>query len=213
MIRDHVFWGVGWGRFRPVLSALHAAPPPSKRFRIRTTFCLETWVCGGLLAALVLLGTLAAFYCRWVRPSGRLQPKRKRRPDDPRAEFYWGGVVGLMLAFLLRAGDWDRARSAPKACSRWHGPLSGFWHSPSSRPLPSIGRSLLLTMGVGVTALLCNLLISGGISQPSVAQPLWTMAALALPVMRRAVDPTGGWHGPGWLLCLVLALRVWLLRV
>ena len=52
--------------------------------------------------------------------------------------------------------------------------------------IPWVGRSLLLAMGVGVTGLLCNLLISGGISQPSVTQPFWTVAALALPAAAAA---------------------------
>ncbi len=64
--------------------------------------------------------------------------------------------------------------------------------------IPSIGRSLVLAMGLGITALLCNLLISGGIAQPSVAQPLWIVAALALPV-------TATVRFKGWLAGLALA--------
>jgi hypothetical protein len=46
--------------------------------------------------------------------------------------------------------------------------------------VPWSGRSLALALTAGLAALLLNLLISGGISFPSVAQPMWVVAALAL---------------------------------
>ncbi len=46
--------------------------------------------------------------------------------------------------------------------------------------MPWGGRQRALALTLGVMALLANLLVSGGISFPSVAQPMWIMAALAL---------------------------------
>ena len=104
MIRDHLFWGVGWGSFGRFYPRYMLATAFEK-IQDPHNFLMETWACGGLLAALVLLGTLAAFYVGWVREVRKTPAEEETAPGQPRAEFYWGGVVGLILAFLLRAGD------------------------------------------------------------------------------------------------------------
>jgi hypothetical protein len=60
------------------------------------------------------------------------------------------------------------------------------------------GRVRLWTLTAGIGALLLNLLISGGIMQPSVALPMWIMAALAVNEVRL---PEAGWKNPvpGWV--------------
>jgi hypothetical protein len=204
MIREHAFWGVGWGGFGR-LYPRYMLPTAFEKIQDPHNFLLETWACGGLLSALVLLGTLAAFYIGWVRQVRLTLADEEAAPAQPRAEFYWGGVVGLTLAFVLRAGDVGSGEIFTEGALSVARAIVWFLAFAVFTSLPVIGRSLLLAMGVGITALLCNLLISGGISQPSVAQPLWTMAALALPVSAAArSDRRLAWAGLGGAAVLVL---------
>jgi hypothetical protein len=48
------------------------------------------------------------------------------------------------------------------------------------RGIPLPGRAFVLSLAAGVAALLLNLTVAGGIAFPSVAQPLWAVAALAV---------------------------------
>jgi O-Antigen ligase len=205
MIRDHVWWGVGWGgfsRFYPrymLATAFEKIQDPHNLF-------LETWVCGGLLAFLALVGALAAFYYSWFRSVRQTPTEAEVGPSEIRWEFYWGGAAGLVVAFLLRAGDLGSGQILTEGvlsvvrATVWFGVFAGF------TSIPKVGRTLVLTMGLGVTALLCNLLISGGIAQPSVAQPLWVVAALALPVMTTV-------QFPAWRAALGLAASLVLVVV
>ena len=205
MIRDHVWWGVGWGgfsRFYPrymLATAFEKIQDPHNLF-------LETWASGGLLALLALVGALAAFYYSWVRSVRQMPTEEEAVPPEIRWEFYWGGAAGLVVAFLLRAGDLgsgqiltEGALSVLRAIV-WFGVFAAF------TSMPNVGRNLVLAMGLGVTALLCNLLISGGIAQPSVAQPLWIVAALALPIVATA-------QLPAWRAALGLAASLVLVVV
>jgi hypothetical protein len=97
-----------------------------------------------------------------------------------RWEFYLGGVAGLLTAFVLRAGNLSadlifvEGFLAGVRSVVWFvafAVIDGVWWRGPSRPL---------VLGAGLLALLVNLLVSGGIALPSVAQPLWIMAALAL---------------------------------
>src|SRR5262249_17418370 len=55
--------------------------------------------------------------------------------------------------------------------------------------LVCLGRAArMLAITAGVTAILLNLLVSGGIAFPSVAQPLWIMAALAFNGLEEGVQ-------------------------
>ena len=205
MIRDHVWWGVGWGgfsRFYPrymLARAFEKIQDPHNLF-------LETWASGGLLAFLALVGVLAAFYYSWVRSVRQTPTEEEVGPTEVRWEFYWGGAAGLVVAFLLRAGDLGSGQILTEGvlsvvrATVWFGVFAAF------TSIPNVGRTLMLAMGLGVTALLCNLLISGGIAQPSVAQPLWVVAALALPVVATVRLPA--WRAPLELAAAVVLVLV-----
>jgi hypothetical protein len=89
-------------------------------------------------------------------------------------------MVGLLLGFVLRSMDQSAdeilLEGLYAACRSviWFMAFALFLKIPCSGPARSVA------VMVGVTALLVNLLFSGGIAMPSVAQPLWIMVALAL---------------------------------
>jgi hypothetical protein len=89
-------------------------------------------------------------------------------------------MAGLLLGFLLRAGDLSVDGLRTEAALS--GVRSIVWFAVFAllESIPWTGRSRTLALTAGVTALLLNLGISGGIAWPSVAQPLWVVAALAL---------------------------------
>ncbi|HEV8063038.1 MAG TPA: O-antigen ligase family protein, partial [Gemmataceae bacterium] len=181
MIRDHFWWGVGWGNFGRFYPR-YMLPTAYEKIQDPHNLFLETWACGGLFAALALVGTLAAFYYFWVRQVSQTPDEEPIAEPEMRWEFYWGGAAGLVLAFLLRAGDMGSGQILTEGVLSVGRAIVWFAVFAVFTSIPSIGRSLVLAMGMGIAALLCNLLISGGISQPSVAQPLWIVTALALPV-------------------------------
>src|SRR5207237_835365 len=91
-------------------------------------FLLEVWASYGVLALLGVLGALGVFFWKVLRPSRETPPASEgpaptpapKNPaadaagspsgagaspapeEAPRWEFYFGGVAGLLLAYLLR---------------------------------------------------------------------------------------------------------------
>jgi hypothetical protein len=98
-----------------------------------------------------------------------------------RGEYYAGGVLGLLLGFVLllpSLGSPDQVLDAGiKAAAR---SLVWFLAFALFERIVWTDRQRLIALTAGVVALLLNLGVSGGISQPSVAGPLWFAAALAL---------------------------------
>src|SRR5262249_842050 len=192
-------------------------PAAFEKLKDPHNFVLETWATSGIFAALALLAALAALFWRVWR--GRTATEEQLYGDDSpeafarlRWEFYLGGVAGLLLGFVLRAGN-----MAPEFILM-EGVMAGIrsviWFVAfaviDGVLWRSAGRPLVLA--AGVLALLVNLLFSGGIGLPSVAQPLWIMAALALnvalPPGGEAAKTAGNWV---WTVLPVPALAVlWL---
>ena len=99
-------------------------------------------------------------------------------------------MAGLLLAFLLRAGSAGSAdeillEGVAAGCRSvvWFAAFALFWSIPWS------GRTVVLALAAGVTACLLNLCVSGGISFPSVAGPLWVLVGLALAAVTAAASP------------------------
>src|SRR5207302_3660308 len=100
----HLWWGIGWGNFGR-LYPQYMVPTAYEKIQDPHNLVLETWACSGLLAAAVLIATLAVFYVSWVRQVHHSPPENETSQSQTRWEFYWGGAAGLVVAFLLRAGD------------------------------------------------------------------------------------------------------------
>jgi hypothetical protein len=102
-------------------------------------------------------------------------------------------VFGLLLGFVLRAASGavlDEAYAAGLRAVVW---LAAF-ALLENVPWTPRGRTLALT--TGAAALLLNLAVSGGISFPSVAGPLWVVIALALAGTGREAEGPAAQRGP-----------------
>lgn len=194
MILDHPWLGVGPGNFGRHYPQ-YMRPVEYEYIKDPHNFALELWAVsgfGGMVALLVALGALYARTLRFASGTQREEPgSSPAAPERTPWEFYFGGMAGLLLAFVMRG--WGQA---PEALSDqvagallravvWFGIFALFASVPWSGP------SLVLALTAGVSALLLNLLVSGGIAFPSVAGPLWLVAALALASTERetAVTP------------------------
>jgi hypothetical protein len=191
MIRDHPWLGVGPGYFGLIYPS-YMLPRAFEQVKDPHNFILEMWATAGVFALIALLITLGILFRRtwpvfrspWPVSVGEPQVTTDSGPWT-RWEFYLGGMVGLILGFVLRALDQSPdeilMEGTFSACRSiiWFAAFALFYSIPWS------GGSRPLALTTGVAALLLNLLVSGGIAMPSVAQPLWVMAALAL----NSIDP------------------------
>src|SRR5262249_28383877 len=164
MIRDHPWLGVGpgnFGRLYPrymLLRAFEQVKDPHNLF-------LEIWATSGVFVLLVFVILLGMFYRRtwpvfrdpWstaeVSDTARAQ---NNAAATSRWEFYAGGMVGLVLGFMLKAidqsGDEILVEGAYAACRSlvWFAAFALFDRIPWS------GISLPIALTAGVSALLLN---------------------------------------------------------
>ncbi|HZT81277.1 MAG TPA: O-antigen ligase family protein [Gemmataceae bacterium] len=211
MIQDHPWFGVGPGNFdRWYLR--YMLPTAHETLRDPHNFLLEIWATSGLFAALCLVAALVAFYRQVVdslrsatagwweggvdaEPAAGSKQDVAPRPLIPVA--YVGGMAGLLLSFAFRASGLSQNDLVIETLVTIARSLVWFGAFALFDRLHWSGRSRALALAAGVTALLLNLLVSGGISYPQAAQPLWVMAALTLNAVRPApfLLSSRGWAG------------------
>jgi hypothetical protein len=188
------FWlGVGPGNFGRHYPA-YVASPSAERVAQPDNFFLETLATVGFFAAGALIIAMVCFVRRIWPEIRRGWPQTEEAAAEPavpeapyvpsrrstRWEFYIGGIVGLTLAFLLGpsgSSTDEMIRLAGVAAARsmvWFGAFALL------EVIPWTDRWTLLALAAGVFAAFLCLLGSGGFFYPSLAQPLWIMAALAL---------------------------------
>jgi hypothetical protein len=195
MIRDHPWLGVGPGNFGRVYPR-YMLPRAFEQIKDPHNLILEMWSTSGVCAAIALLTTLGIFFrrtwpafrgasTRMAGTGGERGSERAPAATAARWEFYVGGMLGLVVGFVFRAMDQsaDEILLEGAYCFGrslvWFGVFALFDRIPWSLA----SRPIALT--AGVAALLLNLLVSGGIAMPSVAQPLWIVMALTL----NSLDP------------------------
>jgi O-antigen ligase len=200
MIEERPWLGVGPGNFGRTYPRFMEAEGTGETIKDPHNFLLEAWATCGVFAPLTLLVALGGFFVlvlhglakgEWGRlstpsetPLGALTQPRSPEDEAERTpwEFYLGGMVGLVLAFLLRVGGAMQAPEDVFTEGLGAGLRSLFWF-PAFALLERVGwseRGRAVALTAGVAALLLNLLVSGGISFPSVAGPLLVAMALAL---------------------------------
>lgn len=191
MINDHPWLGVGPGNFGRHYPR-YMLPTAYEEIKDPHNFALEMWATGGLFALAALLAALGAFFWKVLRRAPADDGPPEASPlarVEPRWEFYLGGMAGLLLSFVLRV--WGAANSdfiIVEAAASAVRSLAWFAAFALLDAVPWSGRTVRIALAAGVAALLLNLGVSGGIAFPSVAQPMWVMAALAL----NAAGPAGG---------------------
>jgi tetratricopeptide (TPR) repeat protein len=185
MIKDHPWLGVGpgqFGRFYP----RYMEETAFEKITNPHNFALEMWATCGLFALAALGAALIAFFWRarsaWLQ-SGTI-PTNDETATTVRWEFYLGGMAGLFLGFVLWTYDLTGDNLADQMIYGGFkaGIRSLFWFGSFAlfENIPWPGPTRVLALLAGFAALLLNLLVSDGISLPSVAQPLWIVAALTL---------------------------------
>lgn len=211
IIREHPWWGVGPGNFSREYPAFLTSAAQQK-ITEPPSFPLEIAANYGLLGLAALLATIALFFGRTIpaMASGRRRKNAERRTPNaerqdqsavasrsPRTawEFYLGGMAGLTLGFMLRfdptGGGSALAAEAVAALIRfviWFGVFA------LCERLPWTNRARLAAASMGVAALLVFLLFNPGFGFPSLAVPLWAMAALALNA-----TPSPTWRPRHWI--------------
>jgi hypothetical protein len=191
MMRGHEWLGLGpgnYGRHYPQFMK----PEWHEHIKDPHNLLFEVWSSAGPFAVLGLCLALGAFFWSLRR---RNQPPAEAKGDERgvRWEIYLGGMAGLLLGFILRTAFQSpddilqggiHARSPDTIL--YEGIVAGVravvWFAVFSllEPIRWPPELRVGALTAGVVALLLNLCVSGGIGFPSVAQPLWIAAALAL---------------------------------
>jgi O-antigen ligase len=164
---------------------------------------LELWVEGGFAALGAFVVGVAALFAAVLRgrrhaeeaPAPPLEPRpgEEQRAgaggaaagDDAgplRWEYYLGGTIGMIVAFVLRASASQPDEILPEAiaaalrCVVWFAAVAVFESVPWTR----LERGGVLALGAA--ALLLVWLVYPGVSYPAVAGLFWVVVALALAV-------------------------------
>ena len=214
LIRDHPWIGVGpghFGRFYP----RYMKETAFQKIKDPHNFVLEMWATCGIFALLALLVAIGGFF--WLTRRSWLEtpaadatrrsesPVATRLPADREPEsdretslketgwpFYLGGMAGLTLAFVLWTFDLGKENlSDQMTIGTFAAGIRALVWFASFGLFESIswtGSSRVRALGLGIVALLVTLLVSGGIGYPSVAQPLWIVAALAVNSLGQPVS-------------------------
>jgi hypothetical protein len=192
MIRDHFGRGVGAGNYIRYYPQYMAATAPAVVSE-PSNFALEIWATLGLPALIGLGVALAAFFRRTLAispPSGEKTPAGHEEPTT-RWEFYEGGMVGLLVGFVFRALPLSGEAITAEALAAVARAIVWFAAFALLHGIRWSGATRVLACTAGVAVLLLHLAVSGGISVPGVAQPLWLLAALALNGVPEPARPVG----------------------
>jgi hypothetical protein len=181
LIRDHPWLGVGPGNFGRLYPS-YMLPRAFEKVKDPHNFILEMWSTAGLFAAITLMITFGVLFRQAWTTRRSLSSADAGEPPVPwtRWEFYLGGMLGLILGFVLRAMDQSPDEILLEGAYSFCRAIVWFAAFALFYSIPWFGPSRIVALLAGIAALLLNLLVSGGIGMPSVAQPLWIMAALTL---------------------------------
>ncbi len=173
MIADHPWFGCGPGNFQETYPQ-YKLPEASEEIADPHNFLLEICATSGIPAALAFLAVLGCFWCSVAKPQAA-----SLTPSSPLSSDAWlfvlaGGGLGFLLSLPL-----GMLSAAPPGIAEV---LLG---------LPLAAATILLLLGwirngqlpgwlpgLGVAALLIDLLATGGIGLPSVAGTFWLLLAL-----------------------------------
>lgn len=217
-----VLWlGVGPGNFGRYYSR-YMLPTAFEDVKDPHNFALEMWATTGILSLIALLMALGAFF-RAVWPAVR-DPVPAPFSDREQAtpwEFYFGGMAGLLLAYILWASGQTGEHRADAILVG--GVVAAFrsvvWFVAFAlmERVAWTGGLVTVALAAGLAALLLNLSVSGGIAVPSLAVLLWVTAALALnalpiqPPERTARFWITGMAAPPLLACMAFGYLVTIL--
>ncbi len=185
MIAARPWLGVGAGNFSRTFP-LFQGPNSGAAVTDPRNFLLEIAAEYGIFTLLAVLIGLAAFFIRAGRWLSRSEGQTDETPTDPldggRWEYLLGGMVGLVLGFIVHMSTGDRSQEevlnegwfACIRCVIWLAAFVLFDFLPWTR------RARVAALTLGVVALLLVLCVCSGVSLPAVSVALWAAIALAL---------------------------------
>ena len=183
MIADRPWLGCGPGNFQDVYTQ-YKLPEASEEVADPHDFLLEVWATAGTPAMLALLGVLGLF---WANCRVGFSPPLQEGGLKPTPLHDWKFVLaGLMGGFLLSIPLGQISAAPPSNMAVLIGlPVAVVcmallvpWIRSGSFPPDDHGY--MVPAGLGVAVLLVDLLTTGGIGMPAVAQSLWLLLALGL---------------------------------
>ena len=196
LILDHPVLGVGPAQFALFYPRYMAETAAVKAVSAGNAV-LELWVEAGVfgvvaLAALVLLFASAVWRWWHTAPSSQKpETHTAGSPDEPLVawEFYLGGMIGLVLAFILRAGHLPTEDIIPEAIAAGLRAIVWFAAFGVFESIAWSNEEHVGSLTAGVSAMFLCLLVQSGIDFPSVSLFLWVAVALILAVV--TPEPAG----------------------
>jgi hypothetical protein len=193
------FWlGVGPGQFGSVYPRFMLERAAEKPV-LPHNFLFELWTAGGVLALLVMLALLALLFGavrRWQREAGQPPRRRAALPEGPapasgavRWEYYLGGMLGVLLGFVLRAAGLPREEIVGEALSAGLRSVAWFAGFALYERIAWTDGERVTVLAAGVVGCLAYWLTADGVSFPSVAGPFWVVVALLMGIVAPA--PSG----------------------
>jgi hypothetical protein len=186
LLETKAWLGVGAGNFGsyyPRFMAESAWEKPNAPHNL----LLEAWCASGLLglAALVTaLCTFGAAVFRWWRRNSRGVPTLAPSGEMPnRWEIYLGGMIGLLLGFVLRLGSVLPEEIAGEGIAAGIRSVAWFAAFALYERIAWTERGQVLALSAGIVAGLLFLMTSNGIGYPAVAGPLLIIVALTLGIV------------------------------
>ena len=187
MIADRPLLGCGPGNFQDVYSR-YMLPEASEEVSDPHDFLLEVWATAGTPALLALLAALGLF--AWGNGRVGLSPPshqggvKSTRPGgarrDPLPTAWKLVLAGTIGGFLLSIPLGLISSAPPNAMPVAIGLPVAIVCQVLSLPWVRDGTFTPGLAGLGVTVLLVDLLTTGGIGIPGIAQSLWLLMALGL---------------------------------
>ena len=179
MIADRPWLGCGPGNFQDVYTQ-YKLPEASEEVADPHDFLFEVWATAGTPALLALLGVLGLF---WVCRAGQ-DPRHpcsgSASAGSPKADAWKPVLAGLIGGFLLSIPLGRISCAPPSSMAIVIGLPVAVVCMALLIPWVRSGTFPPTLAGVGVAVLLVDLLTTGGIGIPSVAQSLWLLLALGL---------------------------------
>jgi O-antigen ligase len=198
IIREHPGLGVGPGNFGPAYSR-RMVPEAGETIKDPHNFALELAATSGVPTMAVLLLTVVGLFIAMRHSILRPESAEDTQVIAPgRWVYYVGGTFGLVLGFLVRVGDQTQEGLLEEAIAASLRAVVWFAAFGLLEQVSWSYRARAMALTAGVVALLLNLCVSGGISFPSIAGPLWVAAALATAGGKEDVSPPATHHAPLW---------------
>jgi hypothetical protein len=185
LMSQHPWLGVGPANF-----SRHFAPSFSfidwRMSQGPRNFLLEAALSGGVVAGLIFLAAIGVWCWRTVKS---LPGAESEQGGGLPWECYLSGMVGLLLAFLLRAISLPQSEILGEGIAALV--RAGVWFAAFGLSYAVLRDGALVRLGLlaGATACLLMMLMNDGLLSPALAQPLWIAAALAMTASPGSARP------------------------